>query len=205
MTPIKHTQLCARLNELHEKCKLAAQAAVDCALEIGRELIKARADVEHGGFLEFVDSLSFGRSTAYKYMKVAELFDAKAERLKEGKTLSDLYREFGLIAPLAGGGHRSETFQNGESFTRQLEMCFNGFSAQLETFRKVPITELSKVSQETLTATRQQLVEALALVENALTPAVDIAAEMALLADEKESPGTGEPMTPANPETPIQA
>lgn len=117
-----------RVNFFHRLSREAGIVAIRAAIAAGVELLEAKA--EHaGGFQSWVKSkCSFGLSTAYKYMAVAEktLTEARLPALLEGtdadrenaieeaatstdsRTLTDLYEGLGIVkrTPSKMGGSR---------------------------------------------------------------------------------------------------
>jgi hypothetical protein len=141
----------ARVNQLHAACSAAAKTAVETAIECGRVLIGVRR-VTPGGFTEWVQTLSFSERTAYRYIKVAEQFDLKANLLDQGAGLVDLYREFGIVRECKGGGYRSDVYQArkaaNEAGTDQLFFAFEDFTVQLRALHQAP--QIEKLSDSSL-------------------------------------------------------
>jgi predicted DNA-binding protein (UPF0251 family) len=105
----------------------AARVSVMAAIAAGVELIRAKAEAEHGMFQSWVEkNCEFGRSTAYKYMSLAEgvlgdrlpalveansrapavaLIEAHASDT-EARSLTELYADMGIVRRTAGLGGR---------------------------------------------------------------------------------------------------
>jgi len=94
-----------------------ANAFCESVIAAGRLLLGVRAKLGVSRWGEWLDTLPLSRSTAYRYVKIAEVVNQNPERadyhLERGNSLVDLLRDpaFGLVRPCLGGGYRSETYQ----------------------------------------------------------------------------------------------
>jgi hypothetical protein len=70
------------ISELHQKARQHATSAIDCAMKAGNLLIEAKSNVNHGGWLPFVESTGMSARTAQKYMRLSE----NAEKLNATST-----------------------------------------------------------------------------------------------------------------------
>lgn len=70
------TTYAADISELHQKAHKHAGVAIQCAVQAGQLLIAAKANIEHGGWLLFVESTGIGIRAAQGYMKLARNEDA---------------------------------------------------------------------------------------------------------------------------------
>ena len=115
LTPYQMT--IARARALHEECCSHATKAVKAAIQCGALLREARRTCPHSGDMserealygrwsDFLEAAGIPDTTARRYMAVAASFNSQSQHLLEGKSLSDLYRELGLIKAAAGGGNR---------------------------------------------------------------------------------------------------
>ena len=80
--------LAARINSEHRKAEECARSAVAHALNAGRLLIEAKAQVAHGTWLPWLDEhCKISERTAQAYMRVArelpKLDDGKAQRVAD--------------------------------------------------------------------------------------------------------------------------
>ena len=182
-TPLR--QLAGRANEYHELAKKHAVLAVRSAIQCGAILREAHKTLFHGETMSdreagygkwtpFLDACGISRTTALRYMAVAEAFDAKAEHLTEGKSLCDLYRALGLVKPAAGGGNRlgKEELDRRRS-ADQLTFHFNVWQAAFSELGRVAelapeANPFQSLDSATLTQTRAELAQALKLVDAAL-------------------------------------
>ena len=81
----------ASVRDLHKKAQLFALSGAECALEVGKALIEAKALCGHGKWADWLDSAEIPARTAQRYMKlvqsgcksaiVADLGVVEAERL----------------------------------------------------------------------------------------------------------------------------
>lgn len=183
LTPYQKT--IARARALHEECCSHATKAVKAAIQCGALLREARKTFGHsdrmseqeavyGQWGPFLEAAGISVTTARRYMAVAASFDAQSQHLLEGKSLSDLYRELGLIKAAAGGGNRL----GGEELARRRaedQMTFH-FTILEDAFKEVTryaektghANPFESLDSETLGQTREQLTNALALVDAAL-------------------------------------
>ena len=172
--PSNLVQLAGRANEYHELAKKHATIAVRSAIQCGALLREVRAKCQHGEWMSFLEAAGVPETSSRRYIAVAEAFDANAKLLTEGKSLCDLYRELGLVKPAAGGGNRL----GGEELARRraedqltfhfdiMELAFKEVARYAEkTGHTNPFESLDR---PTLDTTREQLVKALALVDEAL-------------------------------------
>jgi hypothetical protein len=167
----KSLSLQSRAAHLHQQVKTHALAAVQCAVECGQVLLKVMNEGVHGDLQDFVQAAQIPRTTAYRYMKLAEAY--QNGQLPDGLRLTALYRELGIIKSAEVGGPGSNVAKQGRSTLLQLEMCFNVFTTNLQTIRTVPFSELQKMDRTKLQATRAELVETLATLDNALKPTIE--------------------------------
>src|SRR4051812_9107645 len=64
--------IAARINEAHDRASASAQSAIEAAMEAGRLLIQAKDQVNHGGWLPWLEAnTSVSERTAQAYMKLA--------------------------------------------------------------------------------------------------------------------------------------
>lgn len=144
-----------RVNFFHRLSREAGIVAIRAAIAAGVELLEAKA--EHaGGFQSWVKAkCTFGLSTAYKYMTVAEktLTESRLPALLEGtdtdrenaieeaatstdsRTLTDLYTDLGIVkrTPSKMGGARPGAGRPPKAATE---------TSDLETHRKETLHEL---------------------------------------------------------------
>ena len=164
----------ARARALHEECCTYATKAVKAAIQCGVVLRDLEPLVPHGSWYDVLAEIGLRPETARRYKAVAASFDATSQHLLEGKSLSDLYRELGLIKPAAGGGNRL----GGEELNRRREqdqLTFH-FDIMELAFKEVAryaektghANPFESLDRPTLDTTREQLVKALALVDEAL-------------------------------------
>jgi hypothetical protein len=87
------------LPERAQRIRDLVGVARTCIIEIGRELIAAKADVGHGGWMDWIES-EFGWSemTATKYIRVARAFESKPDLDFAGLTI-DATALYALAAP----------------------------------------------------------------------------------------------------------
>lgn len=111
----------------HGLATSAARVSVMAAIAAGVELIRAKSEAEHGMFQSWVEkNCEFGRSTAYKYMSLAEgvlgdrlptLVSASGRATAvalieehasdtEARSLTELYADMGIVRRTAGLGGR---------------------------------------------------------------------------------------------------
>lgn len=163
-----------RARELHEECCHHATKAVKSAIQCGVVLRDLEPQVPHGSWYQLLAEIGLKPETARRYKAVAASFDAASQHLLEGKSLSDLYRELGLIKAAAGGGNRL----GGEELNRRREqdqLTFH-FDIMELAFKEVAryaektghANPFQSLDRPTLDTTREQLVKALALVDEAL-------------------------------------
>lgn len=95
-----------QIRTLHEEFSGLSSKALKLAARIGDLLLAARKHVEHGRWEQYVETCGMRPVTAWRYMKVAEDWDPKANRLNRGLSLCDVYRAIGLLPELRGGGAR---------------------------------------------------------------------------------------------------
>ena len=81
------TDLAGRINAEHEKCLSAARAAISHALEAGRLLIEAKAQLGHGEWIPWMqENCRFSERTAQAYMRVVRRLpelEAKTQRVAD--------------------------------------------------------------------------------------------------------------------------
>ena len=65
----------ADIAKLHQQAQQHAESAVQCAMQAGQLLIKAKADTRHGEWLPFVESAGMSARTAQRYMRLADNAD----------------------------------------------------------------------------------------------------------------------------------
>jgi hypothetical protein len=66
-------QMAERIEAAHQAAIGAARTAIEHAIECGKLLLEAKAQIGHGGWLAWVDAnLSFGHRQAQKYTRLAE-------------------------------------------------------------------------------------------------------------------------------------
>jgi len=181
-------QAAERAAELHQAAVTHATQAVKSAIMCGAVLKQVRETFHHSGEMSeqqalygnwgpFLKAAGISDTAARRYMAVAEAFDAKAQHLLEGKSLSDLYRELGLSKPAAGGGNRL----GGEELNRrkaedQMVFHFDLFEIAIKevnryTARTGHANPFESLDSATLGHTREQLLKALELVDAALASA----------------------------------
>ncbi len=107
-----------RINWFHRQALARAEEAIRCALAAGLELHAAKHEVEHGLFQTWVaKNCEFDQRTGRRYMQLVEgLVGARLPKLVEGperaareiagaarevdgKTLSELYADLGIVKP----------------------------------------------------------------------------------------------------------
>jgi hypothetical protein len=67
------TDIAARINEAHDRALASAKSTIVAAMEAGRLLIQAKAEVGHGGWLSWLKAnTSVSERTAQYYMKLAD-------------------------------------------------------------------------------------------------------------------------------------
>ncbi len=82
-----------RINELHAGIEATLNKTIADAIEVGRLLMEAKANVKHGEFTTWINNnLTFTDRTAQRYMK---LYDNR-HRLEGAGSISDAYK---LLAP----------------------------------------------------------------------------------------------------------
>lgn len=172
--PTNLKPLATRAAQLHEDASKHASKAIVYACQCGHLLGQAREACAHGEWMTFIDASQIPYETARRYMGVAKAYDPDGKVLIEGKSLADLYRALGYIKPAAGGGNRL----GGEELARRREADQLTFHYTLIEDAFAEVTRYAKVTghtnpfqsldSETLAATREQLTQALALVEDAL-------------------------------------
>lgn len=81
------TKLAERVNQAHRQCQAAARSAVEHALEAGRSLIEAKAQVQHGQWLPWLtESCQCSERMAQNYMRIAREWpslDSKTKRVAD--------------------------------------------------------------------------------------------------------------------------
>lgn len=119
MTDTKPTERIKRINKFHSLARQYAESAVIYAAKCGAELILLKKGIDHGQFEALVaKSFEFGKTTAWKYMGLAENIQAKLDskvhsgellttsdakllpalrEVTDGKTLTQLYLDFGIV------------------------------------------------------------------------------------------------------------
>lgn len=156
----------------HQAAQDRTLEAVQAILSCGRELLIAREDAAHGDWEPFLESCGLNRTTAWRYMKVAQDYSDRDAQLMRGNNLCDLYRELGLMKPLEGGGNRlgkDELDRRREEKARQfqfgfMETALGEIRRFRETNRANPFTLLPA---DQLADTVEELEEALELAKEA--------------------------------------
>lgn len=165
-----------RIQETHEGALRAAGDTITKALACGGLLLKAHDQTSHGEWQLRLDAIGLNRMTANRYMRLVEKFNAAKQQLGDGITLTDLYRDFGLVAPTTGGGRRlgdSELERRKFDPVYQLRRHYDDFSGWLEKLDKCgefnPFTAAAEEEKEQvdLDATERRLERALELVRDA--------------------------------------
>jgi hypothetical protein len=87
------------LPERAQRIRDLVGVARTCIIEIGRELIAAKAKVGHGEWLPWLkDEFDWGETTAWKYMQVAKAFKSSLGEDFTGLTI-DATALYALSAP----------------------------------------------------------------------------------------------------------
>lgn len=87
------------LPERAQRIRDLVGVARTCIIEIGRELIAAKAEVAHGGWLDWLkDEFGWHQTTASRYMQVAEAFKLSSVHSFDGLTI-DATALYALSAP----------------------------------------------------------------------------------------------------------
>ncbi len=185
-----------RIQETHEGALRAAGDTITKALACGGLLLKAHDQTPNGEWQMRLDAIGLNRMTANRYMRLVEKFNAAKRQLGDGITLTDLYRDFGLVAPTTGGGRRlgdSELERRKFDPVYQLRRHFDDFSGWLEKLDKCgefnPFTAAAEEEAEKvdLEATERRLERALDLVRDARAQAGAIAVEGSQRTEELET------------------
>ena len=105
------------LTDRAERIRSLVNVVRGCIVEIGRELIEAKADVGHGNWLRWLhDEFGWDQKTAWNYMRVTETFGGK---LGTVPNLNDLTIEatalYALAAPDAPQAARDEAIERAET------------------------------------------------------------------------------------------
>lgn len=141
----------------HAAC---VQHATDCithALRCGALLATYRATCA-GDWCERLERIGIARSTAHRYIRVAEDAAKKQSRVKylleQGASLVDLYRAFDLVKPVEPGGYKSDVYQRrrlGEQL--ELDFSYEEFTPQIKSLvRARNVEELSPSTLQRLRA-----------------------------------------------------
>lgn len=173
LTP-EQKALAAKAGELHADAVKHAQKAILFAIQCGHVLLQVRDACKHGEWMPFLEEAGIIHETARRYMGVAEAFDPNSKLLLEGKSLADLYRSLGFIKPAGGGGNRLggeelARWRNADQMTFHLdvfESCFGELSRY--TTATGHTNPFESLDRPTLDTTREQLLKALTLVDEAL-------------------------------------
>ena len=117
----------ARVAELDARARRSAAEAVECALACGRLLLAVKGRMPHGAFLLWLarECPSVKERTAQRYMSVAAQYGAGAAggaaQLEE-RTLTRLYRDYGIVrAPEGWGGRREGAGRKPSGLAEELD------------------------------------------------------------------------------------
>src|SRR5688572_22993884 len=91
--PLSLPELAAEANRRHRLCEESCRSALEHAWHAGTALAEAKGQVGHGGWLSWLEeNFAAGRSTAYRYMAVAENFP-RVGNLPDAMSLRGALRE----------------------------------------------------------------------------------------------------------------
>jgi len=108
------TDLAARINEEHDHAVTAIRAGLHHALEAGRLLLDAKAQVSHGGWLDWLQAnCAVPERTAQLYMKLARDLPARLQG-RESATVADLTIRDAVALLAERTGPMSDTSPNTE-------------------------------------------------------------------------------------------
>lgn len=169
VVPVK--KLVEQIAHEHDLARKGAEDCVRHTINCGRLLLALKASCEHGDWVNALKPIDLSKTTAWRYMRVAQ--DAakrkNAHLLEAGASLVDLYREFGLVKALEGGGYRSEAYKRRKALAdveEQLDFAFEEFEAGVRSLINAPNVE--KLSERTLLKLREDLTHARVRVDDVL-------------------------------------
>jgi hypothetical protein len=146
----------------HHLAEQKAREAVRHAFNCGKLLAQAKKGIGHGNFLEWLKTTAIPERTARRYMEFAVMAAKNLDKLEQGKELVDLYREFGIVRAVKGGGYRSEVYQQrnqGKLLGLQTEFAFEECCEQLNAI--VSDDAIEKLAESSLEKLESQLEESL--------------------------------------------
>ncbi|QBG47842.1 hypothetical protein EGM51_10720 [Verrucomicrobia bacterium S94] len=136
-----------RAIELVDLSKKFAKVSVICAAQAGAEFARIKDHCERGEWMKVLNELPFGKSTVYKYIRVA---DEMQTRLAEGETAIDLHH---LPSPeeLISGDHADVIDRinavTGEQSLRQLYFDWGILKSPEKTAVKKPAQDNNTPAQ----------------------------------------------------------
>lgn len=174
-TKITKTEI-QQLQRWHEAAQKKAQEAIQAAVTCGSMLNEIAAQLAHGEWYPFLETVGINRETARRYRKLADEFANRGNfLLPQGANLCDLYREFGLLPPREGGGNRlgkDELDRRNAEKSKQFEFHFIELGlGEVHRWRRDNggLNPFTLVDRPVLEKKVADLREALALAEEALT------------------------------------
>lgn len=155
-----------KIRKLHKTAQRNAVQAVKNALQCGELLLKKHERTDHGDWLPYLETVGISQPTAHRYMVCAHR--RKLEGGADAKSLMDLYRAYGLLPELAGGGQRNgkpDRAAGGGQLFFDFNL-FDGFMRVIEATKDNPFTT---TDLDELEATRARTARALELMDEALS------------------------------------
>jgi hypothetical protein len=149
---------------LHLSAQKKAAQAVRDALTCGHLLLAKKEKLDHGQWLPFLDRVGISADTALRYMAASERW--QIEGRGDAKSLMDLYRAYGILPELAGGGRRAPAHVNGASGQIYFDFdLFDGFMRVIDHRTDNPFLGADRAG---LIESRRCTVKALELMDEAL-------------------------------------
>jgi hypothetical protein len=161
-----------KIKELHLSAMASAGRALEMALKCGALLAEAQAAVPYGEWGFWLKGCGIPRETARRYIRLSKEWDARKQQIEQGVTLCELYRDYGLMKPLGGGGMRmGKDGISRHNAAKQLIFSFEAFTAGLDEvlrFEEQGKNPFSDLARDQVEAEHAKTKRVLALQEEAL-------------------------------------
>lgn len=128
----------------HKAAMQHACEAIKHVIKCGRLLAVLKAQSEGAWEENLPEGIS--RTTAWRYIRCAQDAAKNAAKVKhlldQGASLVDLYREFGLVKAVEGGGYRSDAYKRRKALGQlELDFEFEEFKSHVTALIKAPNVE----------------------------------------------------------------
>jgi hypothetical protein len=98
--------LAAEIRAKHKQVQVLCKRSIEALVEVGSLLISAQKQQGYGDWGQFLVACQVTRTTAWRYMRLAQDWDPARHQLRRGLMICDVYRGIGLLPELSGGGRR---------------------------------------------------------------------------------------------------